>query len=103
MSFVRLYRIVSLMELRDLQTCGKFRQGPNALEGKWFCDRLEDVPTRAHQLFPMGGFRVVAADLPAYLLDLCIRTVNLDHSGDATYVFPEHVDQIVFVNEVPVP
>jgi hypothetical protein len=81
-----LYRVVSLAEYQDLVTTGRFRQGQNSLEGKWFADTLEGVARHAANLYKNTAFKIVKAEIPADLLTRSYRPANHDRCGPATYV-----------------
>jgi RHS repeat-associated protein len=81
----RVYRAVSEEEYKDILDCGKLRQGPNSLEGKWFADSLEGANAHGNGLFPGGKFRLVEVDIPDDAPSL-FRLPNLDGRGPARYL-----------------
>ena len=65
---------------------GRFRPGEGMMEGKWFADTYQGVLLHADGLYPDGDYHIVAAEIPADLLDRLYRPENLDRFGPATYL-----------------
>jgi hypothetical protein len=55
---------VNHAEFDDIVATGRFNQGPNSLEGKWFADHYDDVIRHGDGLEGPGNYRIVEADLP---------------------------------------
>jgi hypothetical protein len=81
----RVYRAVSEAEYQQILRTGKFEQGPNSLEGKWFADSLEGAQAHGKGLYPDGKFRIIEADVPDDAPSL-YRVPNLDGHGPARYL-----------------
>jgi hypothetical protein len=64
---------------------GKFSQGPNSLEGKWFSDSLGGAKLHGDALHGPGNYRIIEADVPNNAPSL-FRQPNLDGRGPASYL-----------------
>lgn len=64
---------------------GKFTQGPNSLEGKWFSDSLDGAKLHGDALHGAGKYRIIEADVPNNAPSL-FRQPNLDGRGPARYL-----------------
>ncbi len=95
--FTRAYRAVSHAEFDDIVATGRFNQGPNSLEGKWFADRYDDVLKHGDGLEGPGNYRVIEADLPDNAPSL-YRVPNLDGRGPARFL---HMDDLQGVTPRP--
>jgi hypothetical protein len=85
-AMTRLYRVVGEAEYVDVMATGRFRQSPNSSEGKWFADTPESAAKHAGLLYPGGGFRILAAEVPAEVIARSVRFGNLDRCGPATFI-----------------
>ncbi len=83
--YTRVYRAVSEAEYQDIVTTGRFRQGPNSMEGKWFADSLKGAQDHGNALFKKHAFRLIEADVPDSAPSL-YRLPNLDDFGPARYL-----------------
>jgi hypothetical protein len=90
----RVYRSVSEAEYWDIVENGRFRQGPNSLEGKWFADSLGGARSHGEALYPDGEFRLMEADVPDDAPTL-FQLTNLDGRGPARYLELEDLEGIV--------
>jgi YD repeat-containing protein len=95
--YTRAYRAVSHAEFDDIVATGRFNQGPNSLEGKWFADHYENVLKHGDGLEGAGNYRVVVADLPDNAPSL-YRVPNLDGRGPARFL---HMDDLQGVTPKP--
>jgi hypothetical protein len=82
--YVRGYRAVSEAEYQDILATGRFNQGPNAVEGKYFADSLEGATAHGESLFGSGKYRLIEADVPENAPSL-MRWENLDRKGPARF------------------
>jgi len=73
-------------EYEDIRTTGRFRTVEGMMEGKWFADTYKGVLLHAAGLYPDGDYHVVAADVPASMLEQLYKLGNLDQFGPATYL-----------------
>jgi hypothetical protein len=94
----RVYRAVSEAEYQQILRTGRFEQGPNSLEGKWFADTLEGAQAHGRALHPQGGFRIIEADVPNNAPSL-FQQPNLDGRGPARFL---HMDDLGNVRPRPV-
>ena len=90
----RVYRAVSEAEYRDIFETGRFRQGRNSAEGKWFADSLAGATAYGRALYPDGEFRQVESDVPDDAPSL-FRLANLDGFGPARFVEMDDLDGVV--------
>jgi hypothetical protein len=81
---------VSEAELQDIISTGRFRQGPNSLEGKWFADSLEGARAWGRSFSPEGQYRLVEADVSDDAPSLFMQP-NLDGLGAARFL---HIDDL---------
>ena len=88
--YTRVYRAVSETEYKEILRTGRFNQGPNSLEGKWFADTLEGAKAFGKALYPNGKYRIIEADVPNNAKSL-YRLPNLDGRGPARYL---HLDDL---------
>ena len=91
--YTRAYRAVSEAEYIDLMSTGKFRLGPNSMEGKWFADTPGGVLCHGDDLHGRGNYRVIEAYLPDSAPSL-YRMDNLDGYGPARYLDLEDLQNI---------
>ena len=77
--YVRAYRAVSEAEHQDILATGRFNQGPNAVEGKYFVDSLERAKAHGESLFGPGNYRLIEADVPENSTSL-MKWENLDRT-----------------------
>ncbi len=90
----RVYRAVSEAEYQDILRTGRFRQGQNSAEGKWFADSLVGATGHGLALYPDGGFRLVESDVPDDAPSL-FRFANLDGFGPARFLELIDLDGVV--------
>ena len=83
--FRGVYRAVGEAEYQDVVRTGRFRQGPNSMEGKWFAGSIEGAKAHGDMLYPDVGFRLVEADVPDDAPSLFVQP-NLDGLGPARYL-----------------
>lgn len=95
--YTRAYRAVSHAEFDDIVATGRFNQGPNSLEGKWFADSYEDVLRHGDELEGIGNYRVIEVDLPNDAPTL-YRVHSLDGRGPARFL---HMDDLQGVTPRP--
>ena len=88
---------MSHAEFDDIVATGRFNQGTNSLEGKWFADHYENVLKHGDGLEGAGNYRVVVADLPDNAPSL-YRVPNLDGRGPARFL---HMDDLQGVTPKP--
>lgn len=93
----RVYRAVSEAEYEHILRTGRFAQGPNSMEGKWFADTLEGAHAHGRYLYPQGNYRIIEADVPNNAPSL-FRMTNLDNRGPARFL---HIDDLVNVRARP--
>jgi hypothetical protein len=92
--YTRVYRAVSEAEYRDIFETGRFRQGPNSAEGKWFADSLAGAIAHGRALYPDGEFGLVESDVPDDAPSL-FRLANLDGFGPARFLEMNDLDGVV--------
>jgi hypothetical protein len=85
---------VSEAEYQDILQTGRFQEGPNSAEGKWFADSLAGATSHGWALYPDGRFRLVEADVPDDAPSL-FRFANLDGFGPARFLDMDDLDGIV--------
>jgi hypothetical protein len=90
----RVYRSVSEAEYQDILHNGRFRQGSNSLEGKWFADSMEGARSHGEALYPNGEFRLMEADVPDDAPSL-FQLSNLDGRGPARYLELDDLQGVV--------
>jgi hypothetical protein len=95
--FTRAYRAVSQAEYDIALATGRFTQGPNSLEGKWFADHYDNALLHGNALQGPKNFRILEADLPNNAPSL-FKVPNLDGRGPATYI---HLDDLKGVTPRP--
>ena len=72
------------------------------MEGKWFADTYRGVLLHAESLYPDGSYRIVAADIPADMLEGLFRPENLDRFGPATYLEANELAMITPILELEI-
>jgi hypothetical protein len=97
LGYTTAYRAVSQTEYDNALSTGKFSQGPNSLEGKWFADTYANALLHGDALDGFGNFRILEADLPDDAPSL-FKVQNLDGRGPATYI---HLDDLRGVTPRP--
>ena len=102
---MRLYRVVSREEAIDIRLCGRFRQGPNSFEGKWFAESFADAETWGQRLYPVGttGLHVIEAEVADAVANRWFRLTKLDNVGPGRYADSSVLHLIVIVQEIPLP
>jgi hypothetical protein len=96
---MKLYRVMSEAEFQDLQATGRFRQGPNSLEGKWFAESAEHARAwgRLFELsFNVSHRRVVEVEISDREADLLFRLDRLDRIGPARFVEIDALGNVPF-------
>lgn len=93
LGYTRAYRAVSQAEFDSMIRTGKFTQGPNSLEGKWFAESYDNARLHGNALEGAGNYKIIQADLPTNAPSF-FRVQNLDNRGPAVYL---HVDDLVGV------
>ena len=81
----KLYRAVSQAEFEQLMSTGRFEAGPNALEGKFFAESVQDAATWGEALEGPGRYRIVEVELPTDVANNFMRWAGLDGIGPARY------------------
>jgi hypothetical protein len=89
----RVYRAVSEAEYQSILKTGKFTQGPNSLEGKWFSGSLEGAKLHGNALHGVGNYRIIEADVPRNAPSLFWQP-NLDGRGPARYLDMEDLKDV---------
>ena len=89
---VTLYRSVSEDEYQSIQETGQFTTGPNSLEGKWFWEN-EGAASEFGEV--VGQERIVKGTVSRSLYNSSFRRLNLDNIGDAVYIDPSEIINIV--------
>ena len=93
-AFSRVYRAVSEAEYQDVLKSGRFQQGPNSLEGKWFADSLEGAEAHGKALFPEEKYHLIEADVPNDAPSL-FKQPNLDLRGPARYLHLDDLNDVI--------
>jgi hypothetical protein len=81
----KVFRAVSVEEYQSIQAIGRFTQGPNSLEGKWFADNLAGAALHGDARHGPGNYRIIEADVPDDAPSL-FKLPNLDGRGPARYL-----------------
>jgi RHS repeat-associated protein len=90
-----LYRGVSQAERESLELSGRFSQGPNSLEGKWFAESSSDAAEWGRRLSGEGS-EVVRAEVSTDTANRFFRYERLDGIGPARYVEAEDFASLVY-------
>jgi hypothetical protein len=100
---MRLYRVVSPAELADIRACGRLRQGPNSLEGKWFAERLQDAMIWARDLYTLWSqpFHIIEVEVANPVADSWHQAPFQDQIGPARYAEAPDLSLITVIGEVP--
>ncbi|GIV17363.1 MAG: hypothetical protein KatS3mg022_2798 [Armatimonadota bacterium] len=103
--WVRLYRAVSLDELKDIQMVGRMRSGAGAMEGKWFATTAEHAAMWGKKLWKLSAqkqpYSIIEVRVPRSVLERMFYRERLDMIGPA-YFAPEHLlPYVQFLREMP--
>ena len=85
---------MSEAEYPDILSTGRFLEGPNSLEGKWFADSIGGARDHGDKLYPDGNYRLIEADVPNDAPSL-FRLTNLDGLGSARYLDVVDLNDVV--------
>jgi RHS repeat-associated protein len=91
----RVYRAVSEAEYQQILRTGRFEQGPNSLEGKWFADTYDSAKLHGDAIYEKWGnkqYRIVEADIPNERVMHIDR--NIDRRGPGRYIEPDNLRDI---------
>jgi hypothetical protein len=81
----KVFRAVSVEEYQSILATGRFSQGPNSLEGKWFADTRLGADLHGDARHGLGNYRIIEADVPDDAPSL-FKLPNLDGRGPARYL-----------------
>jgi hypothetical protein len=73
---------------------GRFLEGPNSLEGKWFADTLQGAEKHGERLYGSGNYHLVEANVPDDAPSL-YRKDNMDGHGPARYLHLDDLHNVV--------
>jgi RHS repeat-associated protein len=99
---ITLYRAVSNPEAQQILRTGRFQQGLNSLEGKFFAETLPNASQWGQRLNG-GQFKIVEVSLATRVADTFLRWRVLDGIGPARYALPSEINPAITSIQVLTP